>query len=71
MTAAKTISRRSFLGSVAMGGCAAAMGRAALGRSVQRPNILWLMGEDLSGDLGCYGAPIHTPNLARNIPKWP
>lgn len=58
MKPAKTISRRRFLGSVVMGGCA-----AALGGSVQRPNILWLMGEDLSCDMGCYGAPTHTPNL--------
>ncbi|MCH9022154.1 MAG: sulfatase-like hydrolase/transferase [Planctomycetes bacterium] len=63
MKPAKNISRRSFLGSVAMGGCAAAMGRAAWGRNPEPPNILWLMGEDLSCDMGCYGAPTHTPNL--------
>lgn len=28
-----------------------------------RPNILWLDAEDLSPDIGCYGAPVHTPNL--------
>lgn len=28
------------------------------------PNILWLIGENLSHDLGCYGAKnVHTPNL--------
>ncbi|MBE2284220.1 MAG: sulfatase [Prosthecobacter sp.] len=30
----------------------------------RRPNILWLVGENLSHDLGCYGAKnVHTPNL--------
>lgn len=29
-----------------------------------RPNILWLVGENISHDLGCYGAKhVHTPNL--------
>jgi N-sulfoglucosamine sulfohydrolase len=29
-----------------------------------RPNILWLIGENLSHDLGCYGAKnVHTPHL--------
>ncbi|TDU71132.1 arylsulfatase A-like enzyme [Prosthecobacter fusiformis] len=32
--------------------------------SMRRPNILWLIGENLSHDLGCYGAKnVHTPNL--------
>ncbi|WP_009965407.1 sulfatase family protein [Verrucomicrobium spinosum] len=32
----------------------------------RRPNILWLVGENLSHDLGCYGAgQVHTPNLDR------
>ena len=30
----------------------------------RRPNILWLIGENLSHDLACYGAKdVHTPNL--------
>lgn len=30
----------------------------------KRPNILWLVGENISHDLGCYGAKnVHTPNL--------
>jgi len=30
----------------------------------KQPNILWLVGENLSHDLGCYGAKnVHTPNL--------
>ncbi|WP_395749562.1 sulfatase [Prosthecobacter sp.] len=32
----------------------------------RNPNILWLVGENLSHDLGCYGAKnVHTPNLDR------
>ena len=31
-----------------------------------RPNILWLVGENLTHDLGCYGAKnVQTPNLDR------
>jgi arylsulfatase A-like enzyme len=34
--------------------------------SDSRPNILWLVGENLSHDLGCYGAPnVRTPHLDR------
>lgn len=32
----------------------------------RKPNILWLIGENLSHDLGCYGAKnVYTPNLDR------
>jgi arylsulfatase A-like enzyme len=34
--------------------------------AARRPNILWLVGENISHDLGCYGAKdVHTPNLDR------
>ena len=34
--------------------------------AAKRPNILWLVGENISHDLGCYGAKnVHTPNLDR------
>ncbi|MGE3779101.1 MAG: sulfatase [Pirellulaceae bacterium] len=37
-----------------------------LADSARRPNILWLIGENLSLDLGCYGArDVHTPHLDR------
>lgn len=37
---------------------------ASPGWSADRPNILWLIAEDLSPDLGCYGTPVvKTPNL--------
>ncbi|MFT5089353.1 MAG: N-sulfoglucosamine sulfohydrolase [Planctomycetota bacterium] len=30
----------------------------------QKPNVLWIYGEDLHPDLGCYGTPVvHTPHI--------
>jgi N-sulfoglucosamine sulfohydrolase len=41
--------------------------RAGLaGDASSRPNILWLVGENIAHDLGCYGAEhVHTPHLDR------
>ncbi len=37
---------------------------------VERPNILWIVANDLSNDLGCYGNTlVHTPNLDRLAKK--
>jgi len=42
----------------------ASLGAIAPGADVKRPNILWLIGENISHDLGCYGAKdVRTPNL--------
>ena len=42
-----------------------ALASRAAARPAQ-PNILWLVGENLTHDLGCYGAErVHTPNLDR------
>ncbi|MFK7788606.1 MAG: sulfatase-like hydrolase/transferase, partial [Phycisphaeraceae bacterium] len=30
-----------------------------------RPNVLWLIAEDMGHQLGCYGYPINTPNIDR------
>lgn len=39
---------------------------ALSGLHARQPNILWLVGENISHDLGCYGAKnVHTPNLDR------
>lgn len=39
---------------------------AAEARIPERPNIIWLMAEDMGQDLGCYGAKgVKTPNLDR------
>lgn len=45
-----------------------AKSRCGLPGSAERgqPNVLWLVGEDMGLDLGCYGAPlVETPNLDR------
>lgn len=57
------LTRREFGTRVAITAAAALSGtvRAAQGR---RTNILWLIGEDMGPELGCYGYPlVETPNL--------
>jgi N-sulfoglucosamine sulfohydrolase len=60
-------SRRNFLRSSAAMGSAAALGFPALIRSQasrEKPNIVWILAEDFSPDLGCYGnTTVTTPNL--------
>ncbi|MEO7142098.1 MAG: sulfatase [Bryobacteraceae bacterium] len=59
--AAGTFSRRRLIECVTAGVAAPALLTAA-----PRPNILWLIGEDLCPDLHCYGnQAIRTPNLDR------
>ena len=55
--------RRSFLRiSSALPGLAV----AACQTAVRRPNVLWVLAEDFSPDLGCYGNElVRTPNLDR------
>jgi arylsulfatase A-like enzyme len=61
-----SLSRRAFFA-----GAAATFGASLTGSSCQsppgpRPNILWIIGEDFSPDLGCYGnRGVHTPNIDR------
>lgn len=31
----------------------------------ERPNIVLLIGDDMSPDFGCFGGPVHTPNIDR------
>jgi N-sulfoglucosamine sulfohydrolase len=65
--------RRGFLKQATGAGAAALAGRAAAGpargqgpASAVRPNILWLIAEDMGQHLGCYGAQeVWTPNLDR------
>ena len=60
MTESK-VTRRKFIGSAAAG-----MAAPAVLKGDSKPNIVWLIGEDLCPDLGCYGNKvIRTPNLDR------
>ena len=35
------------------------------GINTKRPNVIWLISEDMGQQLGCYGFPIDTPNVDR------
>ncbi len=52
-------SRREFLGTVAAASAAisfpAAL-RGAVDKSVRKPNVLFLMSDDMRVELGCYGS---------------
>src|SRR3954462_7088371 len=40
--------------------------RARSGAAAERPNIIWILGDDLGCELGCYGdRSVRTPNLDR------
>jgi arylsulfatase A-like enzyme len=60
------LSRRDFLG-VAAGTAAAALGAARAACAQERPNVLFILADDLGyGDLSCYGRPDYaTPVLDR------
>jgi uncharacterized sulfatase len=34
-------------------------------KNPQRPNIVWIISEDMGPDLGCWGVSVHTPNIDR------
>lgn len=56
--------RRRFLQGAA--GAAAVAIAGCRSRRPERPNVLWLIAEDLSPDLGCYGNRlVRTPNIDR------
>ncbi len=60
--------RRAFLRNSGAACAGLLSGRAASASPAitQRPNVLWILGEDLCPDLGCYGNPsVHTPHLDR------
>ena len=53
---------RIFLLILAFAGCLCA--QSAFSASSVRPNVLWIIAEDMSQDLGCYGnGLVHTPNI--------
>ncbi|MDX2268122.1 MAG: sulfatase [Bryobacter sp.] len=56
-----SIPRRSLLAS-----STAFLAQPGLRAQAARPNILWILAEDISTNLGCYGEPlVQTPNLDR------
>ncbi len=61
----KNLSRRDFLGCVAGGMAGALFSKVSPANPLKkRPNILWIIAEDFSPDLGCYGNTIvRTPNI--------
>jgi len=65
--AARGVTRRQFLASVAAGAGAMALGATLPARAAEagaRPNILWIVSEDNNPYLGCYGDKIaRTPTL--------
>ena len=64
-----TASKRVFIAflTVMSGGWSMIQANAEVSETVTKPpNILWIVGENFSLDLGCYGAKqVHTPNLDR------
>ena len=61
-------SRREFLGTVAAASAAvsfAAALRGAVDKSVRKPNVLFIMSDDMRVEIGCYGSRFgaKTPNL--------
>ena len=59
---AATVNRRSFLATAPALVSAHSLRAAA----ATRPNIIWILGEDMGKQLGCYGMPqARTPNLDR------
>ncbi len=63
----KEHNRRDFLKAVGLGAAMIAMQEKLFaGDKEGRPNILWILSEDISPDLSCYGTPlVQTPNLDR------
>ena len=62
------MNRRDFLKSVGLGATSLTLGSCVsaskLFEQKEKPNILWILSEDISPDLSCYGtAAVQTPNL--------
>ncbi len=57
--------RRRFIKSIGLGTLALTLGdNAWAAKSAKRPNIIWIMSEDICPDLSCYGVKgVQTPNL--------
>ena len=66
ITAGAVITGMSAISCLSIGGCNRPNNTGGTNSElkIERPNILWIVGENLKLDLGCYGAKnVHTPNL--------
>jgi len=61
----RNFNRRDFLKAMGIGTVVMSMPRIVFSsEKIQKPNILWIVAEDLSPDLGCYGNKlVKTPNI--------
>lgn len=58
------VTRRRILGATSAGFFTALLPMPVWGQARSKPNIVWIVGEDMSPDMGCYGdARAKTPNL--------
>jgi arylsulfatase A-like enzyme len=62
------ITRRQFIGQAAVGAAVASLPgvlHAEISKPARKPNVLFLMSDDMRVELGCYGSMFHaqTPNL--------
>jgi uncharacterized sulfatase len=62
----RTLDRRGFLGACSAGFAGMAFPGLIQSKKEKRPNILWIISEDTSPDMACYGTPlVQTPNIDR------
>ena len=60
-----SVDRRTFLKNSGLALTAASLAACSTAEAA-KPNILWIIGEDFSPELGCYGDTlVSTPNLDR------
>ena len=61
------VSRRSFLGRTAGAGAVLSeIGQSGAAQAANRPNILYIIQEDIGPQMGCYGEPlVQTPHIDR------
>lgn len=59
------MSRRTFLGASITAALGSAMPAPAIITNRTRKNVLFIGVDDLATQLGCYGRPVHSPNLNR------
>ena len=63
------MNRRRMLKTIGIGSMAHVVGlsslRAREASKRRRPNIIWIISEDMGPDLGCWGVSVHTPNIDR------